>query len=155
MGDLKGLVSVKITRDYGLAGTVEYQAVSDSHVPMEGSTIQADLLTSQVLKWFDHFEAQVLPTIKGAKKVADVSTVVVPAEEIAVEMKDGKRRYRVKCGQWMKHGVDFYPEHMKACGIDPRAIPDDGYKPRAGTMAHVQLEGGVAKRVLKLVAAGN
>ena len=150
MGEGKGILTVRVKRDYGIAGEVEFSATSGEAVALEGSKITYDLLTAKVLGAFDHFEDYILKDIKGAKKVADVTEVTVPATEITVEKTNGKTRYRVKCGQWMKHGVDFYPEHMKAQGINPAEIPEGGQVFSHGTMALVQLEDGIPRRVLKI-----
>lgn len=72
------------------------------------------------------------------------------ATGISVTMKDGKRYYKVKCGTWQEHGVAFYPEHMKASGINPALIEDTGYEFKGPTNAIVQMVKGQPKRVIRL-----
>ena len=139
-------VKVVMHRNYGRTD-VSYE-VESNLVPVEGSIVTADLLTAVLLRYFTHFEEQTLVQIKGAKPHKHIEEQTVTATSLAVNMKAGKKLYNVMCGVWMKHGVPFYEEHMKAAGINPKEIPDDGLQFNDGTKVIVELEDGVVKRVV-------
>lgn len=146
MGDLKIDLKVTMHRNYGITD-VEFEAVSRD-VPVDGSLITNDLLVASMLRWFNHFEENTLKEVKGAKLKQNIEERTVNATQLTVGMKDGKRLYTVLCGDWMKHGVPFYEEHMKAAGINPKEIPDDGLTFADGTKVVVQLVDGSVKRVM-------
>lgn len=97
------------------------------------------------------FSGEPIPNGGSSYRSSKVSAELrLPASQITVTMEKGKVRYRVLCGQWTEHGVPFYEEHMKQCGINPKNIPIEGYTFKQETFAIVQMEGDTPKRVVRL-----
>lgn len=150
MASLKVGLKVRMSRNYGTT-TVEFE-LSAADVEIDGQSIQADLLTSKIIANFAHFEEQTLKQLgKSAKPAVEYNELKVPATKLYYQLKEGKRSYRVACGQWSKFGVSIYPEVMEKCNINPKEIPEDGHEFPKGTFAIVQLENGEPKRVINLV----
>lgn len=74
----------------------------------------------------------------------------VQADRLVVEVKDGKRMYKVKAGQFTRFGVPFYNEHIKASGVNPEEIPDSGYDLK-NYDAVIQMNGEKPVRVVRLI----
>lgn len=148
-------VSITIMRKRDLGGKLGEVAITitESGVPLAATTAHAIPLIDQAENTLTGWlEANgIAMTMSDSSPSSQTRIIAVTC--ISVTMKDGKKYYKVKGGEYSEHGINFWPEHMKACGIDPRAIPDDGYKFKEATNATVEFVNGKPKRVLKLEKA--
>lgn len=143
-------IKVSLTRDFGAVGKMTIEAQAQTPVDANKGLIEFDAITVQINNLFDHFIDQHLPRMKSTP-IPTSNTVLVDAEKMYVTLDKGKKYVKVICGEWREHGVVFWPEHLKACGIDIRSIPDSGHVFKEGTKAEIEIVGGKPKRVLKLV----
>lgn len=144
---------LKVTRTvhYGAGGDLTVEVSSGKAVPPE-SLVEFNIMIDQLNSYFEHFEVNRLKEVRGATVPNPTnSTVTVAAEEIRVKIDHRGKFFSVPCGEWQEHGVAFYAEHMKACGIDPEKIPIGGYKFKKAVDVVVEIVNGRPKRVLRVV----
>lgn len=142
-------VTVTLSKNFGAVGTLTISTDAEG-VPMDTSLVTFDQLTEQINKMFEHYVTTYGVKMRVDNLVPDVKTVWMQMDSIGVTMKDGKRYYRVKGGQYSEHGIPFYPEHMMKCGFAPTDIPDEGYTFKGATDAEIEFSGDKPKRVLGL-----
>jgi hypothetical protein len=149
------LVHVTITRTReigGRVGGISITLTSDDAVELDTVMVRAvtmiDQAESTLNGWLEANDIKA--TMTGTVTSTANPVMVVPASEICVTMKDGKRYFKVKGGEYSEHGINFWPEHMKANGIDPKLIPDSGHTCKPGTTMVVEMVEGKPKRVLRL-----
>lgn len=122
-----------------------------------GRSVSYDRLTDAINIEFDRYVRDRLPAQKENTDIGQNGNtsdiVTVDCERLNVEIKSGKRYYKVICGQWTQHGVNYWPETIRAAGVDPNKIPLEGYS-LVGYKATVEMVGGKAKRVLKIQKNG-
>jgi len=149
-------LKVSITRHYGSV-SIEMGIEADHEIATPAARKAAyDSLVSIVNAEHDRLSAGgSMPQASvpignegGGKK----TTVTVACTRMNVEVKNGKRYYKVRCGEWQQHGVNYWPETMRLNGVDPTKIPLEGYT-LDGYLADVEIEDGKAKRVLKVYKA--
>ncbi len=113
----KVVARVQMSQNYGtftMSWSLESEQISD-----EAVEIETDILTAKIIKAKKLFEQQTLKSLGGTVKAAlTYNEIKVPATKIYWQLKEGKRNYRVNCGQWSKFGVSIYPEVMEKCGIN-------------------------------------
>lgn len=145
-------IRVSLSKDFGVHGFLTLEAQGAAPVPVEAGILEFDQLTDQLNRYFKHYmDNHQITQVVNNRPIERSNEVEVIGDEIRVTMDKGKRYYRVICGEWREHGVQFWPEHMKQNGIDPKQIPDEGYKFRAPCKVIVQTVDGKPKRVLKIV----
>ena len=149
---MENYLKITVTRNYGTAGTVTFELSHGKAIAHDMGLVESNLMFDQMENIIESFEINRLPHLRPAPQ-ANGNTITVLAEKIAVNMKDGKRMYNVICGEWREHGVPFYEEHMKDCGINPKNVPDEGHIFKEGTKAILEMRGDKPRRVLKLVKA--
>ena len=113
--------------------------------------IVSDRLQAAGQDMVKHYIDQYASKIPGNKPLVDVTHVTVPALTLVPSIDKGKRLLKVTAGEWTKFGVPFYDEHAKESGIDPKEVPDEGWKLTGKYEAVVEVHNGNPKRVLKLV----
>lgn len=147
------ILKAKIVKDFGAGVVLEVELGSINPVKHDAALIEFNLLADCAVGLVEHFMDHQATDMKIIGQQTAGTLLTVPATEIRVKMEKGKRMWSVICGTWQEYGVPFYPEHMKACGINPHLIPDEGYKfKKENTRAVVQMENGKAKRVIKIVS---
>lgn len=149
-------LKVSITRHYGSV-SVEMGLESDFEISSPAARKAAyDTLISAVNSEHDRLSAGgSIPQSSGGISSSGGGgreVLTVACTRMTVEMKSGKRYYKVQCGEWQQHGVNYWPETMRLNGVDPTKIPDVGYS-LDGYMADVEMVDGKAKRVLKVYKA--
>lgn len=149
------MVQVTITRSRdigGRVGEVSITLTTTEAVQLDTATVCAVTMIDQaegILNgWLEANDIKAVMT--GAVSPTANPVMVFPASEICVTMKDGKRYFKVKGGEYSEHGINFWPEHMKANGIVPGLIPDSGHTCKPGTTMVVEMVEGKPKRVLRL-----
>lgn len=150
-------ITVERTRDFGAGGQITVK-LSESEITLVSQNISFMELckdADDMLKLYmeAHPALEIVgqsPRNNGGQIIPTTTTERIIATGISVTMKDGKKLYKVKGGRFSEHGINFYSEHMKRNGIDPKAIPDEGYTFKQETWMTVEFEGGQAKRVIKL-----
>lgn len=147
---MKHTLQVTLTRRYGtvdlnLTLTAERLLDSEKGLP------EYDNLMSQAELYFEHFVEHWLPRVGKPAEFNAMQTKTVDALEIRVTMSKGKKYFKVAVPAYEEHGIPFWPEHMIACGIDPKEVPMDGHKCKEGTKALLEMVDGKPKRVLKLI----
>jgi hypothetical protein len=147
---MKHSLQVQVTRKFGSVD-VTLTLTAERMIDSEKGLPEFDNLIDQTNLYFDHFRDNHLPNMNTVA-ANPVITQIMPALEIRVTMDKGKRYWKVATPQYQEHGIPFWPEHIKASGIDPKAIPDEGHKCKEGTTALVEMVDGKPKRVLKLIA---
>lgn len=116
--------------------------------------IAADLLQSKAIDTFKHYINNYAPSMQQQPNGVGQSSSTVerlPADRLEVRMESGKRLYKVFGGKYSKHGVPFYDEHILKGGVEPKDIPDTGWKLTGKYDFEVEIEGGKPKRVLRLI----
>jgi len=119
-----------------------------------GRSVGYDRLFSAINIEFDRYIRDRLPQQNGDPDIGmfkgNTTEKWVDVTRLDVEVKSGKRYFKVKCGQWQQHGVNYWPETMKAHGRVPANIPLEGID-LAGYKALVQMEGENPKRIVQLI----
>lgn len=146
---MKSFLKLETTRKYG-TGEITISLQMDTPTDVDKGLIELDLLLDQSNRMFEHFIEHHLPKWNKPIPNENVTTKLIPATEIRVTMDKGKKYYKVAGGEYTEHGINFWPEHMKQCGVNPKLIPDEGYKLKEGTQALIEMVDGKPKRVLKL-----
>lgn len=146
------ILKASVRKDFGAGVVLVVELGSINPVKHDAALVEFNLLADCAVGMVEHFMDHQATDMKIIGQQTAGTLVTVPATEIRVKMEKGKRMWSVICGTWQEYGVPFYPEHMKQSGINPLLIPDEGYIFKKQTKAVVQLEGGKAKRVIKLVA---
>lgn len=122
-----------------------------------GRSVSYDRLIDAINIEFDRYIRDRLPSQQAQPGVGQTSgsrsEVWVDVERLDVEVKSGKRYFKVKGGQWQQHGVNYWPETMKAHGRVPANIPLEGIA-LPGYKMLVEMDGNNPKRVLQLVKNG-
>ncbi|MFW5692453.1 MAG: hypothetical protein ACOCX3_03795 [Chloroflexota bacterium] len=148
---------VSITRNYGpvvvALGETSDWYLSDFSEQLKATQIISEKLWRMHDDWVRSTGAR-MGVDKNASQTttttAASATVTETADEITVNLTNGKRLYRVKGGRYSTWGVPIYPEVLRASGYDnPEAqIPDAGLK-ISGNFT-VEIIDGKPKRVLSL-----
>lgn len=68
---------------------------------------------------------------------------------IGVDMKDGKKSFKVYGGRWQKFGVAIYPEVLKAAFPDREGIPPEGL-PLNGRKCHAIMKDGKPVKIIRI-----
>lgn len=122
-----------------------------------GRSVSYDRLTDAINIEFDRYIRDRLPKQNQVANIGQgngaTNVITVDCERLDVEVKSGKRYFKVKCGQWTQHGVNYWPETIKAAGVNPSQIPLEGYE-LVGYKADIEMIGDKPKRVLKLYKNG-
>lgn len=144
-------IKVRLTKKLGAVGEVEVELGGNVLIKDgTGGLLEFEYLVNMgegmIKHYMEHHTTN--SRILGGE---DVITREFDAIEIRVTMDKGKRYWKVATPEYSEFGIPFWPEHMKACGIDPKNIPDEGHKCKEGTKAIVEMVDGKPKRVLKLV----
>lgn len=148
---MKHSLNVKLVKEYG-GIKLEIQLTSERMVESEKGIPEFESMVSNAVEYFKFFEENKLPHLGNfTMKGLSLQTQIMEALQIRVTMDNGKKYYKVTTPQYQEHGIPFWPEHMKECGINPKAIPDDGHKCREGTKVVIEMVDGKPKRVLKLI----
>ena len=153
-------ITIQRERDFGAGGVLKIM-LSEKDVSLASQTVAFMELCKDADDMMDmYMKANPALDIVGRGAVGDTGRIVptttterIIATRIDVTMKGGKRLYKVKGGRYSEHGINFFPEHMKANGINPKMIPDEGYTFKGETWMIVEFEGGQPKRVIKLEKA--
>lgn len=150
-------ITVTRKRDFGAGGEIsvtlqeQYITLASQNVAFMEMVKDADEMLKMYMEANPALEiVGYQPRQPPGQMIPTTTTERIIATGISVTMKDGKRLWKVKGGRFSEHGVNFYPEHMKQNGIDPKAIPDEGYTFKQETWMTVEFEGGQAKRVIKI-----
>lgn len=150
----KAWLKVTLVRNYGPVGSIQIELHSEQSFDVNKGLIEFDQLTEAAQRMADHYTEHHVPKLKPTEHRAPVvTTVEVGADRMYVTMDKGKKYLKVICGQWTEHGVNMWPEAMKACGIRFEQIPEDGHKFKEGTKAVVEMEDGKPRRVVKFVTS--
>lgn len=77
-----------------------------------------------------------------------------PAEQLVPEVLDGKRYWKVKGGQYRKHGVRIWPEGMQTAGFDADTLEIRSYDLTGYTAYAIANDSGNPAKVTRLVREG-
>lgn len=148
---MKHTLSIDLMKEYG-AITLTVKLTAERMVEHDKGIPEFDEQIGQAVEYFKFFEENHLPNLGNmTNKGLSIETQIMDALEIRVTMDKGKKYWKVATPQYSEHGIPFWPEHMKQCGIDPKQIPMEGHKCKEGTKAIIEMVGGKPKRVIKLI----
>lgn len=108
-------IEVSVTRRYGVEDVtfaISYVAAVASRRELD---IQYKWAEDEMHHQHERFSADTLPKVKAPSEslTNDGAGEWYPANEIVVEVKNGKRYYAVKGGKYEKHGVRVWDEVLK------------------------------------------
>lgn len=144
-------LKVRMVKNLGVVGEIEIELGGNVLIKDGQGLVEFENLVTTIHGMMNHYMEHHATNQRIASEEAAMLTKTLQADEIRVTMDKGKRYYKVATPEYSEFGIPFWPEHMKACGIDPRLIPDDGYKLKEGSKAVIEMVDGKPKRVLKLV----
>lgn len=150
-------LSVSIERNFG-AEKVTFSIGAQFEITSGGArSASYDKLTDIVMQEFYRYARDRAPKYQGdgagGQPRSSGNTITIPAESLVVDMKDGKKYYKVKAGQWQEHGVNYWPEDIKRGGVDPASIPLSGY-PLTDYDVEILMDGDKPKKVIRLIRHG-
>jgi len=148
---VESYIKVKVQRNYGNGNFVEIEAASGKAVPTAEGTVEFDLMVEQINRYFDHFSMVHLPNMRFSAPDGE-EIKLMPAVEVRIRLDKGKRYVLVCTPQYSEHGINWWPEDMKKAGINPKVIPDEGYKCKEGSMAEILFVNNKPKKVLRIIA---
>lgn len=148
---MKYSINVSLTKSLGAVGEITVQLQGDRMVSDGEGLVEFEAIVTMGHTMIGHYMEHHATNQRLMNEQAQLITKTMPAIEIRVTMEKGKRYWKVATPEYSEFGIPFWPEHMKACGIDPKQIPDDGYICKEGTTAVIEMVDGKPKRVLKLV----
>lgn len=144
-------IKVTITRAYGEGNSVTIESGASKSVLHNEGIVEFDMLVEQINTYFDDFELKHLPHMRFSKAhTEDIRQL--KAISVGVTLDKGKRYIKVFTPEFMEYGIQWWPEEMKEAGVNPRAIPDTGYKCKEGAIAWVLFKDNKPKKVIKVVA---
>lgn len=128
-------LSMKISKVYG--GVVLELGISSQFTIDSPRALSAafDTLAADLKSQFEAQERLLLPTIKQPTIPAPSGShegnakgysITFHGDTLNVEVKDGKHFFKIRGGQYSRHGVRVWPEVLKAAGINPETVPADG-----------------------------
>lgn len=128
-------ISMKLSKVYG--GVVLELGISSQFTISSAAALSAafDTLAADLKSQFEAQERLLLPSIKppvvpppaGARPGSQEGyTIRFHGDTLSLEVKDGKTYFKIRGGQYSRHGVRVWPETLKAAGIDPASVPADG-----------------------------
>lgn len=148
-------VNLSVSRDFGL----ERVTVSVNVMPDDDSAGALFAATEEGFNYisntFKHYAANHLPAGQqvqpAASRAVGESYIEFPAQFIALEVKDGKAYYKIKGGNYTKHGVRVWEEVLVNAGIDVASMPLTGMK-LEGLNAVAMIYNGDTKNPKKVTA---
>ncbi len=147
-------IKLTIRKDFGAVGVVELEIQSTKAVDDSEGMVEVDAMTTSINAYFDHIINEHLPKMRGVPLLKD-GILTVAAMSMYVKMDKRNKPYiAVKCGEWQEFGLPFYPENFKPQGISIEAVlsaGEGGHIFKDGTTCEVMVEGGKAKKVVKII----
>jgi len=149
---------MKVTRkmNFGAVGQIEIELHGTKALDEVAGIVELNGMIEVINNYFNHIINEHLPKMKGAPLLED-GILVVSATSMYVKMdKRNKPFIAVKCGEWQEFGLPFYSENFKAQGITIEAVlaaGEGGHIFKDGTTCELLVQGGKAKKVVKIIAA--
>ncbi len=150
------VVSMKISKHYG--GVTIELGISSQFTIQSARALSAafDTLAADLKAQFEAQERLLLPTLTPPQQQAASSrqqpaggyTITFVGDTLDKEVKGGKEYFKVRGGQYSRHGVRVWPEVLKAAGIDPASVPADGMP--LGRTCEVEIADGKIRKVTKI-----
>lgn len=149
---MEDYLKVTITRNYGNGNLVTIEATNGKVVKTDEGTVEFDLMVDQLNRYFDHFSMVHLPHMRFSAPDDEDIKLMAPTK-LEIMLDKGKRYVKVMFPPpYDQYGVQWWPEDMKAAGINPKSIPEEGYTPKVGSMAEVLFRNGKPKKVIRIIA---
>jgi hypothetical protein len=148
-------LEVAITRTLG-ADTVTYKLGCQFDINSgAGRTACYDRLVDAINIELDRYARDRAGGVKSASSGAGTSNgnrnvITIPAIRLNVDVKQGKKYFKVTAGEWQEFGVNFWPEDIKRAGVDPDSIPLEGWD-LSKFDAEILMNGEKPKKVIRLI----
>lgn len=148
---MENYLKVQVKRNYGNGNEVVIELSATKAVPSDLGLVEFDLMVEQINSLFDHFAIKHLPSMRFSAP-SEEEIRLLPAVELRVKLDKGKRYILVCTPEYSEFGINWWPEDMKTAGINPKTIPEDGYKCKEGSLAEVKFQNGKPKKVIRIIA---